>query len=69
MQTLAIASRSDTILGFFHVDLLHRHDVTDSITDGIDDFDVLDVQDRVSCIVEMFHIVPEAFIMLLLDGL
>jgi hypothetical protein len=37
--------------------------------ESIDDLDVLDIQDSVSGIVEIFHVVPEALIMLLLDGL
>jgi hypothetical protein len=37
--------------------------------EDIDDFDVLDVRDNVPGIREMFHVVPEAFIMLLFDGL
>jgi hypothetical protein len=37
--------------------------------EGIDDLDVLDVWDSVPCIVEIFHIIPESLIMLLLDGL
>jgi hypothetical protein len=36
---------------------------------GIDDLDILDVWDSVPGVVEMFHVVLEAFIMLLLDGL
>jgi hypothetical protein len=36
---------------------------------GIDDLDVLDIRDSIPGIVEMFHIVPEAFIILLPDGL
>jgi hypothetical protein len=35
----------------------------------IDDFNVLDIRDSIPGIAEIFHIVPEAFIMLLLDGL
>jgi hypothetical protein len=35
----------------------------------IDDLDVLDVRDSVCDIAEIFHVVLEAFIMLLLDGL
>jgi hypothetical protein len=35
---------------------------------GIDDLDVLDVRDSVPGIAEMFHVVPEAFIMFLPDG-
>jgi hypothetical protein len=37
--------------------------------EGIDDLDVLDVQDIVLGVVEMFHIVSKTFIMLLPDGL
>jgi hypothetical protein len=37
--------------------------------EGIDDLDILDVRDSVPGIIEMFHVVLEAFIMLLLDGL
>jgi hypothetical protein len=37
--------------------------------EGVDDLDVLDVRDSVPGIAEIFHVVPEAFIMLLLDGI
>jgi hypothetical protein len=37
--------------------------------EGIDDLDVLDIQDSISSIAEMFHVVLEAFIMHLLDGI
>jgi hypothetical protein len=37
--------------------------------EGIDEFDVLDVWHSISSIIEIFHIVLEAFIMLLLDNL
>jgi hypothetical protein len=56
-------------LAFFHDDLLHGLDVTDSVAEDIDDLDVLNVRDSVPDIVEMFHIVSEALIMLLPDGL
>jgi hypothetical protein len=36
---------------------------------GIDDLDILDVWDSVLGVAEMFYVVSEAFIMLLLDGL
>jgi hypothetical protein len=49
----------------FHGDLLHSLDVTDPIVKGIDDLDVLHVRDSVSGIVEMFHVIPQSFIMLL----
>jgi hypothetical protein len=69
MHTSVIASRSATVLGFFHCDLLHSPDIVDPITESIDDFNVLDVRDSILGIVETFHVVLEAFIMLLLDGL
>jgi hypothetical protein len=53
----------------FHGNLFHGLDITDSIAEGIDDFNVQDVWDSVPGIAETFHIVSEAFIMLLLDGL
>jgi hypothetical protein len=37
--------------------------------EGIDDVDVLDIRDSIPGIVEIFHIVPETFIMLLPDSL
>jgi hypothetical protein len=46
-------------LGLLHGDLLH----------GLDDLDVLKVRDNVPGVAEMFHIVLEALIMLLSDGL
>jgi hypothetical protein len=56
-------------LGLLHGDILHSLDVADSIVEGIDDLDVLDIRDRVPSVVEMFHVVPKALIMLLPDGL
>jgi hypothetical protein len=56
-------------LGFLHGDLLHDLDVTDSITEGVDDLDVLDVRDSIPGIAKIFHVVPEALIILLSDGL
>jgi hypothetical protein len=56
-------------LAFFHDDLLHGLDVTDSVAEDIDDLDVLNVRDSVPDIVVMFHIVSEALIILLHDGL
>jgi hypothetical protein len=35
----------------------------------VDDLDILDIQDSVPSIAEIFHVVPEALIMFLLDGL
>jgi hypothetical protein len=56
-------------LGIFYGDLLHGLDVTDSVVKCVDDLDVLNIRDSVLNIVEMFHIVSEALIMLLPDGL
>jgi hypothetical protein len=47
----------------------HSLDITDAITECIDDLDVLDVRDAISGIAEMFNIITETLIMLLLDGL
>jgi hypothetical protein len=55
--------------GLLHGDLLNSLDVTDPVVKGIDDLDILDVQDSVLDIAKTFHIVPEALIMFLLDGL
>jgi hypothetical protein len=55
--------------GLLHGDLLHSLDIANSIVEGIDDLDVLDIWDVIPDVVEMFHIVSEALIMLLLDGL
>jgi hypothetical protein len=41
----------------------------DSVAEGVDDLDVLDIRDSVPGITETFHIVSEALIMLLPDGL
>jgi hypothetical protein len=64
----ATISRPATILGFF-IAISSSLDVTDSIREGIDDFDILDVRDSIFDIAEIFHVVPEAVIMLLLDCL
>jgi hypothetical protein len=56
-------------LGLLYGDLLHSLDITDPITKGIDDLDVLDVRDSISGIAETFHVVLETFIMFLSDGL
>jgi hypothetical protein len=56
-------------LGLLHGDLLHSLDIANPVVGGIDDLDVLDVRDSVSGIVEIFHIVSEALIMLLPYGL
>jgi hypothetical protein len=59
----------DHCSGLLHCDLLNSLNVVDSITESIDDLDVLDIRDGVLGIVEMFHVVPETLIILLLDGL
>jgi hypothetical protein len=59
----------DHRLGLFHCDLLHNLNVADSVAEGVDDLNVLDIRDSVSSIVEMFHIVPKALIMHLSNGL
>jgi hypothetical protein len=56
-------------LGFLHSDLLHGLDVTDFVTEVVDDLDILDVWDSIPGVTETFHVVPEALIMLLSDGL
>jgi hypothetical protein len=56
-------------LGLLHGDLLHGLDVTDYISKGINDLNVLDVRDSVPDITEMFHVVLKALIILLSDGL
>jgi hypothetical protein len=43
--------------GLLHGDLLHSLDITDSITESIDDLYVMYVQDDVPGIVETFHVV------------
>jgi hypothetical protein len=65
----ATVSKPVTIFGFFHGYLLYSLDVANPITEGIDDLDVLDVRDSILGIAKMFHVVLEALIMLLLDGL
>jgi hypothetical protein len=52
-----------------HGDLFNSLDITHPVMKGIDDLNVLDVRNSVPAIVETFHIVPEALIILLLDGL
>jgi hypothetical protein len=52
-----------------HGDLLDTLNGTDPISEGIDGLNVLDAWDSVSSVAEMFHIISDALIMLLLDGL
>jgi hypothetical protein len=63
------ASRSTTVFWLLHGYLLYSLDIADPVMEGVDDLDVLDVRDSVPGIAEIFHVVPEAFIMLLLDGI
>jgi hypothetical protein len=56
-------------LGLLHGDLLHSLEVADSVAEGVDDLDVMDIRDSIPDVVEMFHIVLEALIMLLPHGL
>jgi hypothetical protein len=56
-------------LGFLHGYLFHSLDITDTIVEGVDDPNVLDVQDGISGIAETLDVVTETLIMLLLDGL
>ncbi len=55
--------------GLLHDDILYSLDVTAFIVKDVDDLDILNIQDSVPSIAEIFHVVPEALIMLLLDGL
>jgi hypothetical protein len=52
-----------------HDELLHSLHIADPVMEDIDDLNVLDVWDSIPGIVEIFHVVSEAFIMLLSDGL
>jgi hypothetical protein len=55
--------------GLLHGDLPNNLDITHPVVIGIDDLDVMDVWDNIPGVVEMFYIVLEALIMLMLDGL
>jgi hypothetical protein len=55
--------------GLLHDDILYSLDVTDFIVKDVDDLDILNIQDSVPSTAEIFHVVPKALIMLLLDGL
>jgi hypothetical protein len=56
-------------LWFLHGYLLHSLDIVDTITEGVDDLNVLDVRDSTPGIVEMIDVVAGTLILLLLDGL
>jgi hypothetical protein len=49
--------------------LLHDFEIIDAISEGVNNFDVLDIRDAISGIVETLDIITETLIMLLLDGL
>jgi hypothetical protein len=55
--------------GLLHGYLFHRFNIADTITECVNDLDVLDVRDAISGIAEMLDIIAETLIMLLLDGL
>jgi hypothetical protein len=54
--------------GLLHSDFLNSLDIAHTVMKGIDDLDVLNVRNIISGVPEMFHVVLEVFIMLLLDG-
>jgi hypothetical protein len=56
-------------LWFLHGYLLHSLDIADTIAEGVDDLNVLDVRDGAPGIVEMIDVVAGTLILLLLDGL
>jgi hypothetical protein len=68
IHTSVTVSRLATVLGFFMA-LFHSLDIADSIMEGVDDLNVLDVRNSILGIVEMLDVVAETLIMLLLDGL
>jgi hypothetical protein len=55
--------------GLLHGYLFHSFDIADTITEGVNDLDVLGVRDVVSGIAETLDIIMKILIMLLLDGL
>jgi hypothetical protein len=56
-------------LRLLYGDLLRSLNVADSITKSVDDLDVLYIQDSIPDVAETFHVVPDALIMLLPDGI
>jgi hypothetical protein len=66
MQTFATANRSATVLGFFMAISSTILISLTPITESVDDLDVLDVLDSISSIIEIFHVLLETFIRLLL---
>jgi hypothetical protein len=48
--------------GLLHGNLLHSLDVADSVTEGVNDLDVLDIWGSIPNIAETFYVVSEALI-------
>jgi hypothetical protein len=59
----------DHRFGLLHCYLLYSFEIADAIMEGVNNLDVLDVQDVVSGIAKMFDIITETLVMLLLNGL
>jgi hypothetical protein len=55
--------------GLLHRYLFHGFEIVDANSEGVNNLDVLDVQDAISSIVETLDVITETLIMLLLDGL
>jgi hypothetical protein len=55
--------------GLLHRYLFHGFEIADTISEGVNNLDVLDVRDTVSGIAKMLDIITETLVMLLLDGL
>jgi hypothetical protein len=55
--------------GLLHCYLFHNFEIVDTITEGINNLNVLDVWDAISGTAETLDIITETLIMLLLDGL
>jgi hypothetical protein len=55
--------------GLLHGYLFHSFDIANAVTEGVNDLNVLDVQDIVFGIAETLDVIAETLIMLLLDGL
>jgi hypothetical protein len=59
----------DHRLGLLHSDLFNNLEIADPVMEGINDLDILDIRDSIPGAAKIFHVISEAFIMLLLDGL
>jgi hypothetical protein len=55
--------------GLLHRYLFHSFEITNDISEGVNNLDVLDVWDAISDIVETLDIITETLVLLLLDGL